>query len=213
MQDSELIELWRSYDRKIEENLIMNKRNAEAITIIKIRSAVSSMAPMKILMITIGTLWLSFIGVILYRTYSNASPFFWYSMAIHASILVFVIGVYVYQLVLIYQTDLSEALFTTQRRLARLKSSTLLIARLMFLHAPIWTTFSIPERIFEHPVWMTIQLVVTVFFVIVALWLFFNINYENSNKKWFAFIFRGNQWDPVIRSFEMLREMERYETN
>ena len=213
MQESELIELWRSYDRKLEENLILNRRNAEAITLIKIRSVVSSMAPMKIFLIIASTLWLSFIGSVLYRTYADVSPFFWYSMAIHAIILAFVIGVYIYQLVLIYQTDLSEALFNTQRRLARLKSSTLLIARLMFLHAPIWTTFSIPERIFENPGWMIIQIFVTVIFVIVALWFFFNIKYENRNKRWFAFIFRGNQWDPVIKSFEMLREIERYETN
>ncbi len=153
MQESELIELWRSYDRKLEENLILNRQNAQAITLIKIKSVVSSMAPIKIFVIVGSTIWLSFVGVVLYRAYVNVSPFFWYSIAIHAIILAFVIGVYIYQLVLIYQTDLGEALFDTQRRLARLKSSTLLIARLMFLHTPIWTTFSIPERIFEHPVW------------------------------------------------------------
>jgi len=168
------------------------------------------MAPMKIFLIVGSTIWLSFVGVVLYYTYASVSPFFWYSIAIHAIILAFVIGVYIYQLVLIYQTDLGEALVETQRRLARLKSSTLLIARLMFLHAPIWTTFSIPERIFKHPVWMAIQIAVTAIFVIAALWLFRNIKYENRNKKWFTFIFRGNQWDPVIKSFEMLREIERY---
>lgn len=213
MQESELIELWRSYDRKLEESLILNRQNAQAITLIKIKSVVSSMAPTKIILIVASTIWLSFVGVALYYTYASVSPFFWYSIAIHAIILAFVIGVYIYQLVLIYQTDLGEALFDTQRRLARLKSSTLLIARLMFLHAPIWTTFSIPERIFEHPVWMAIQFAVTAIFVTAALWLFFNIKYENRNKKWFAFIFRGNQWDPVIKSFEMLREIERYKTN
>lgn len=210
MQESELIELWRSYDRKLEENLTLNRQNAAAITLIKIKSVVGSMAPLKIFLIIASILWLSFLGVVLYRTYAYASPFFWYSIAVHAIILAFVTGVYIYQVVLIYQTDLSEALFNTQHRLAQLKSSTLLIAKLMFLHAPIWTTFSIQERMFENPGWLAVQILVAVIFTVVALWLFFNIKYENRHKKWFRFIFHGNQWDPVIKSIEMLREIERY---
>ncbi|SDD54090.1 hypothetical protein SAMN04487996_101271 [Dyadobacter soli] len=213
MQESELIELWRSYDRKLEENLTLNRQNAAAITLMKIKSVVGSMVPMKIFVIIVSALWLSLVGVVLYRTYDYASPFFWYSIAIHAVILAFVTGVYVYQVVLIYQTDLSEALVATQYRLAQLKGSTLLIARLMFLHAPIWTTFSIQQRMFQHPVWMTVQILFTIVFVVGALWLFFNIRYENREKKWFKFIFRGNQWEPVVKSIEMLREIEQYKTD
>lgn len=212
MQESELIDLWRSYDRKLEENLTLNRQNAAAITLIKIKSMVGSMVPMKIFMIIVSLLWLSFLCLVLDRTYNYASPFFWYSIAIHAVIVTFVTGVQIYQLVLIYQTDLSEALFTTQDRLARLKGSTLLTTRLMFLHAPIWTTFSIPQRMFEDPVWSAVQIFVTITFVGAALWLFFNIKYENREKKWFKFILRGNQWEPVVKSIEMLREIERYKS-
>ncbi|SEJ36249.1 hypothetical protein SAMN05216327_10939 [Dyadobacter sp. SG02] len=212
MQESELIELWRSYDRKLEENLVLNRQNAAAITLIKIKSIVGSMIPMKIFLIVVSLLWLSLLCLVLYRTYDYATPFFWYSIAIHVVIFAFVTGVHIYQLVLIYQTDLSEALFTTQDRLARLKGSTLLVTRLMFLHAPIWTTFSIPQRMFENPVWSTVQILITIIFVVAALWLFFNTRYENREKKWFKFILRGNQWEPVVKSIEMLREIEQYKT-
>ncbi|MFD1140944.1 hypothetical protein ACFQ4C_07485 [Larkinella insperata] len=210
MQDAELIALWRSYDQKLEENLRMNRRNAVAITLIKVKSLVGSMVPMKTFIIITSSLWIGFLSVVLYRTYSYASPFFWYSIAIHTVLLAVVIGIYGYQVVLIYQTDLSEALVTTQHRLASLQSSTLLIARLMFLHAPVWATFSIQERMFSSPPWLMVQGLVVFAFVAAALWLFVNITYENRHKKWFQFIFRGKDWDPVIKSLEMLEEIEKY---
>ena len=210
MQESELIALWRSYNQKLEENLVLNRQNASAITLIKIKSLVSSMVPMKIFVIATGSLWVTFLSAVLYRTFDYASPFFWFSIATHVILLAFVIGLYVYQVALIYQTDLGEALLKTQYRLAYLKSSTLWIYKLMFLHAPVWTTFSIQKKMFEHPVWLTVQIITTLVFLVLALWLFFNIKYENRGKKWFKLIFRGKDWDPVIRSMEMLKEIEGY---
>ncbi|GAB3279592.1 hypothetical protein GCM10027347_54450 [Larkinella harenae] len=212
MQESDLIALWRSYDQKLEENLVLNRQNAAAITLIKIKSLVGAMAPLKIFTIIAGIIWLTFLSVVLYRTYAYASPFFWFSIAIHVVLLTIVIGIYVYQVVLIFQTDLSEALVKTQHRLASLKSSTLLISRLMFLHAPVWTTFSIQENMVEHPTWLISQGAVTLVFSGIALWLFFNITYENRQKRWFRFIFNGKEWDPVIKSMEMLKEIEGYST-
>ncbi|WP_192579296.1 hypothetical protein [Dyadobacter aurulentus] len=210
MQETELIAMWRSYDKKLEENLTLNRKNAEAITLIKIKSLMNSMAPMKIFIIIASVLWITFLGVVLYKTYSYASAFFWWSIFIHAVLLAFVIGVYVYQLVLIFQTDISEPLVETQHRLASLTSSTLLISRLMFLHAPIWTTFSISEKMYEHPVWLALQVSITLAFVATALWLFFNIKYENREKRWFRYIFSGKEWEPVMKSIAMLRDIEGY---
>jgi glucan phosphoethanolaminetransferase (alkaline phosphatase superfamily) len=210
MQESELIALWRSYDQKLEENLILNRQNAAAITLIKIKSLMNSMAPLKIFTIIAGMLWITFLTVVLYHTYSFASLFFWVSIFIHVVLLTVVIGIYIYQLVLIFQTDISEALFKTQHRLASLTSSTLLVFRLMFLHAPIWTIFCISEKMFNHPVWLILQVAITLVFFIGALWLFFNIKYENRDKKWFRLIFSGKEWTPVIKSMELLREIEGY---
>jgi hypothetical protein len=210
MEESELITIWRSYDKKLEKNLILNRQNAAAITLIKIKSLMSSMAPKKIILIIASVLWVIFLSIVLYNTFTYVSPFFWFSICIHVLMLTWVIGIYMYQVILIFQTDISETLIKTQHRLASLKSSTLLISRLMFLHAPVWSTFCIQEVMFSNPMWLTIQTAVTLVFVVVALWLFINIKYENRDKKWFRFIFKGNNWDPVIKSIEMLREIEGY---
>lgn len=208
MQESELIALWRSYDQKLEENLVLNRQNASAITLIKIKSLVSSMVPMKLFIVIASLLWIAFLSSVLYQTYAYASPFFWFSIATHAVLLTIVIAIYIYQVALIYQTDLGEPLLTTQFRLAKLKSSTLWIYKLMFLHAPVWTTFSIQQKMFANQGWLTAQVIVTLIFLVAALWLFFNIKYENRDRKWFKLLFRGKDWDPIIKSLQMLREME-----
>ncbi|SKB70332.1 hypothetical protein [Dyadobacter psychrophilus] len=211
MQESELIALWQSYNQKLEENLVLNRQNASAITLIKVKSLISSMVPMKIFVIITTSIWVTFLVIVLYRTFAYASPFFWFSIATHAILVTVVIAIYVYQVVLIYQTDLNEALLKTQYRLASLKSSTLWIYKLMFLHAPVWTTFTIQQRMFSNPAWLTAQIIVSLVFLTIALWLFVNIKYENRGKKWFRMIFNGRDWDPMIKSFEMLRQIKGYD--
>jgi hypothetical protein len=56
----------------------------------------------------------------------------------------------------------------------------------------------------------TLQIIVTTSFTYLAIWLFFNIKYENRDKKWFRFIFNGNEWNPVIKSMELLSQINDY---
>ena len=124
------------------------------------------------------------------------------------------IGVYLYQLILIHQADISEPILATQDKLARLKSSTLWVARLLFLQLPVWTTFYWNKSMLENGnmVLYIIQIIVTLLFTFLAVWLFRNIRYENRNKKWFKLIFSGNEWSPVIRSMELLSQVDEYKT-
>jgi hypothetical protein len=55
-----------------------------------------------------------------------------------------------------------------------------------------------------------IQGIVTLSSAYVAIWLFFNIRYENRNKKWFKFIFIGKEWTPLMKSMELLEQIEDY---
>ena len=61
--------------------------------------------------------------------------------------------------------------------------------------------------------WMLwiMQGMVTLSFALVALWLFFNIKYENRNKKWFQWIFRGKEWQPILQSMELLNQIDNYQ--
>jgi hypothetical protein len=65
--------------------------------------------------------------------------------------------------------------------------------------------------------WSTIQWILPIFmtgsFAFIALWLFFNIKYENRNKKWFQLIFSGKEWAPIMKSMELLDQVDDYKAD
>lgn len=212
METTEIINLWKSFDKKLEENLMLNKINAEEITKIKVNSFLGSMKPIKLFTVVAGLIWVGLLDAIILNVFKVASPFFLFSAILLVLVNKLAIGIYLYQLILLYQVDISDTILSTQEKIARLKSSTLWIARLLFLQLPVWTTFYWSKSMFEHgkPVLLFIQVVITLFFTMLALWLFFNIRYQNKDKKWFKLIFSGKEWTPAIKSMELLEQIKEY---
>ncbi len=213
MEDAALINLWKSYDKKLEEVLTINKKHTEEITQMKVQTFLSSMKPLKIFTLVVGILWVGFVDVLILNLFSIASPFFLISAGIQVLLTKLAIGIYLYQLVLIQQIDTNQPVVATQHKLAQLKSSTLWVARLLFLQLPVWTTFFWSEGIFtsDNLPFLVINGAITLLLTYVAIWLFFNIKFENRDKKWFRLIFNGKEWTPVLKSMELLREIEDYQ--
>lgn len=216
MEDQAMIELWKSYDKKLEENLILNRKNAEDITKMKVQSFIASMKPIKIFTILVGLIWVGLVGTVVANLFIHAfaevSKFFLFSATIQLLLTVAGIWIYLYQLIVIHQVDISEPVLATQEKIARLKSSTLWVTRLLLLQLPVWTTFYLNEGMFKNGnIWMyLIQFLVTGSFTYLAIWLFLNIKFENKDKKWFRLIFDGNEWNPVMKSMELLGEIGAY---
>jgi hypothetical protein len=217
MDQSEIINLWKAYDRKLEASLMLNKSNAIEITRLKTKSLLSSMTPLKLFTIVVGMLWV-FVGATLIsnlfvHAYASVSPFFLYSAAFQLLLTAIGIGIYLYQLVLIHQMDITDTLIKTQKRLTHLKSSTLWVARILFLQLPVWTTFYWSMDLIKsgHLPYIFLNSVVTLLAIAVSLWLFINIRYENREKKWFKLIFEGKEWTPVIKAIELHKEIEAFE--
>ena len=212
MEDIEIINLWKSYDKKLEENLLLNRKNVEDITKMKVQSLLASMKPLKVFTILIGIIWVGFLDVLIINLFHIASPFFLISAGILVLLNKLAIGLYLYQLIVIHQVDISEPILASQDKLARLKSTTLLVTRLLFLQLPLWTTFYWNESMLENGniVLLILQIVVTLLFTFAAGWLFRNIKYENRDKKWFRLIFNGKEWSPVIKSMELLSQIDEY---
>lgn len=217
MEDLEIINIWKSYDKKLEENLSLNRKIAQDVTQMKVKSYLTSMKPIKIFTVLIGILWVGIGGIIVTNlfvfAFAKVSKFFLFSAGIQLTLTAIAIGVYLYQLILIYQADINEPILATQDKLARLKSSTLWVARLLFLQLPVWTTFYLTESMFVNgnTVLYVVQGLITVSFTYLALWLFFNIKYENKDKKWFRLIFEGKEWSPVMKSMNLLSQINAYQ--
>ena len=217
MESSEIINIWKAYDRKLEASLLLNKSNAIELTRLKTKSLLSSMTPLKIFTIIVGMLWVSIggtlVGNLFVHAYASVSPFFLYSAAFQLLLTAIGIGIYLYQLVLIHQMDITDTLIKTQKRLTQLKSSTLWVARILLLQLPAWTTFYWSMDLIKsgHLPYIFLNSVVTLLAIAVSLWLFINIRYENREKKWFKLIFEGKEWTPVIKAIELHKEIEAFE--
>ncbi len=213
MQNTDILSLWKTYDNKLETSLQFNKKTAEAVTKLRVTSFLSSMRPLKLFTIVVGLIWVIFVDTLIINLYSFASPFFIISAVIQVILTKIAIGIYIYQLVLMHQADISENIVVTQYHLAKIKSTTLLIARILFLQLPVWATFYLPLHIFNKENWLLllITFIIVVAFSIISIWLFVNINLTNKDKKWFRLIFNGREWQPLIRSMELLEEIEAYQ--
>lgn len=212
MELTEIVERWRSYDKKLEESLLFNRRNAEDITRMKVQSFLASMKPVKIFTLLLGVVWVGFIDLLIVHLFFIASPYFIVSAIILVLLNKLAIGVYLYQLVLIYQVDVSEPILAAQERLSRLRSSTLWVTRILFLQLPVWTTFYLSKGMMESSsvlLW-AVQIIITLSFTYAAIWCFVNIRYENRHKKWFSLIFTGKEWTPLMKSMDLLEQIDEY---
>lgn len=216
MNEIELKKLWQATNDKLAENFVINKKHTDDITRVKVHSILGSMKPIKIFALLVGILWVSIgmiaLSSIYLNSFSEANKFFLFSASIQVSLTAMALFGYLYQLITIYQVDITDPIIRTQEKLASLKMSTLWVTRILFLQLPVWTTFWWNESMFAE--WNFFQWVMTLFFTvsftIIALWLFFNIKYENRNKKWFQLIFNGKEWTPLMKSMELLEQVEDY---
>jgi len=137
-------------------------------------------------------------------------PVFVVSMGLQSLLTKVAIGVYLYQLALIRQVDLSGPLHATQARIVRLQASTLAVARILFLQLPLWTTFylSVPMLAAAPPALLVLQGVATLAFSYAAWWLYRHLCWENRDRRWFQWVFAGQEWTPMRKAMELLAELE-----
>lgn len=213
MTENEIKSLWQATSLELAKSIRVNKENTERITRLQADKLLSSMKPTKIFLLVIGTIWVltlgTFVGHQFIVAYHSTSPFFLYSLALQILLTAIAIGVYVYQLDLINKVDFSDSVISIQKRLTKLQLSTLMATRILFLQLPLWTIFYWNNTMFSNNniAWWIVQGIVTITFTGMAVWLFFNIKYENRNKKWFRFLFSGKEWTPIFQSMELLNQL------
>ena len=218
MDELELKKLWQTTNDKLEENFVINKKNTDDIAQMKVHNLIGSIKPIKIFTLLVGILWVGIGGVALSSIYLNsfseANKFFLFSASIQVGLTAMALFVYLYQLITIYQVDITDPILRTQEKLSNLKISTLRITRILFLQLPVWTTFWWNETMLTD--WGILQWIMTLLFTlsftVIAIWLFFNIKYDNRNKKWFQFIFSGKEWAPLLKSIELLDKIKEFKT-
>ena len=217
MEHSEIINLWKTYDEKLEKVLAINKQNTQELLRLKAKNLISEMRPYKSFTLFVGLVWVILGVTIVSNLFVNAldkiSWFFLISASLQLLLTAVATGIYIYQLIMINQINITESVVETQKKLSYLKGTTLWVTKILFLQLPLWTTFYLSSSMLMSGdiAYILINGIVTAVFTFAAIWLFININYQNKDKKWFKLIFDGKEWTPIMESIEFYKEIEGYE--
>ena len=219
INEIELKQLWQTTNEKLEERIVLNRAHFDNTTKLKFYNSLGSMKPVKVFTLLLGVLWVCITGTVVLNlflfAFDSVSLFFLFSAAIQIGLTAIALVIYIYQLITIYQVDITEPILKTQKKLVTLKISTLWVSRILFLQLPVWTTFYWNSSMLENGNWFLwiFQGIVTLSFSGVAIWLFFNIKYENKDKKWFQLIFNGKEWTPLMKAMKLSKQIKEYKDN
>ncbi|MES2329163.1 MAG: hypothetical protein V4539_06130 [Bacteroidota bacterium] len=219
MEDLELKDIWRSYDKKIAEaqvlnaqSWLLNLRCFESIQQQKAQSKLKSLARFKTAAVVLGIFFLLLLGLLIWGNHF-VNPYFTISMGAIFLFSLYAIIVYIKHIILIRQLDYDGNIIDTQKKLAGLQSSTFQSTRIMWLQMPFYSTW------FWDNKWITetgskfwlIALPVTVLFTLLAIFLYHNIRVENMHKRWVrSLMMSGPEYKNVVRSMEFLNEIEEF---
>ena len=219
MEDNELKNMWKEYDRKIEESKILNLQSwvlnlqsFEYMKTGKAKSKLNALGIQKKWMIALGFIWVFFLVFLIVNSLEFSKIFFVISAGAIAVFTSIAIITYIKQIVLINEIDNSDSLVEAQRKVASLQASTLKIVGILFLQSPFYTTFFwSPQMITGDPLaFWAISFPVAIFFVWLSVWLYRNISFKNVNKKWFKILFSSSEWTLVVKAMRYLNEIDEF---
>jgi len=219
MEDITLQNMWKDYDRKLEESKLLNLQswalNRQAFEMVqtqKAKSKLNRLVTFKTRAIVLGVIWVAFLCFLAFNTISWQGIFFNISVGMIALFTALAIITYIKHIILIRQIDESGSIVETQQKLASLQSSTIRIVRILWLQMPFYTTFFLTPAMLANggiKTWV-ITIVITGLFTFAAIWLYKNINYSNRHKKWFKILFGSIEWTAVVKAMEYLDEVEQF---
>jgi len=215
MTNQELENIWRAQDDKLDQLLTLNKSIAIDLSRSKLDKQISRLYWPKWTGLIIGipyTLLLIAITVIasLAKAYFVAIGF-----GTIAALMIILLISYAYQLNLISQIKNSEEVLTTQQQLAKLRISSYNCLCLSIFQLPFWSLCWVSlGALQESPfIYGGVNLLIFSLLSYISYWLYYKISYRNTESKLRDFFLSGAEWNPIVRSGELLDQIVAYENS
>jgi hypothetical protein len=211
MEPQELKNAWKACDKSLEKLWSLNLRCIEMVQTQKAKSKLNALVFLKSVAVVLGILYVLFLGVLVYGNQLK-NVYFTISIGMIMLITIISIVVYIKHIVLIRQINYSENIVDMQKKLAELQTSSINIARLIWLQLPFWCTWFWSSKWIVNNTLNFFSTVfpIALFFAFVAVWLFKNISLKNSNKKWFRILFSSAEWKSVTKAIAFINEIEEF---
>ncbi|HVM90219.1 MAG TPA: hypothetical protein VMT76_18665 [Puia sp.] len=219
MEDMELKNIWKEYDRRIEESKILNMQSwalniktYEYLQTQKAKSGLNALSGFKKWMIFAGILFIAFLVLLIIKSLKFQNIYFIGSLSSIVIFNILAIIFYLRHIVLIHEIDNTESLVEVQEKIVKLQTSTLRITKILFLQTPFYSTFFWSRAMItgNPTAFFFIAVPVTLFFAALSIWLYRNINYHNAGKRWFRILFSSKEWTSIIKAVNFLKEIEEF---
>lgn len=213
MENIELQNIWKSYDQKIQSMLTINKEIAINLSKHKLDKQMSRLYRPKWTGVLIGIPYTMLLMVITFIA-SNANAYLVaLGFGIISLIMVIILGNYFYQLYLISEIRNSDDVLSTQQQVSKLRISSFNSLNFAVFQLPFWSICWISiDALKESPfVYGGINLLVFLILTYISYWFFQKLNYKQKESKVRNFFMSGSEWEPILKSAEILEQIKEYE--
>jgi len=217
MDANELKNIWQAYDAKLEKSLKMNEHCIEAIQIQKAKRQFKSLLIGRIVELAIAVALLLFMGSLLYSNIDNIG------ISVSAGIImvfaIISISGCIRQIRIITQINYSESVTEIQSKLALLQTNMVRYLRLAFLILPFYTAYIVVgfKLIFDVDIvakgnvnWWIGQIVVSVLFIPLSIWLLKKLSFENMHLKLIRVLIEGAGGKSVVKAMSFIKEIDEF---
>jgi hypothetical protein len=184
MNELDLKNAWKSYDRKLDRLLEVNFQQLKDIQSMKAESKINSFKKGHVVVMLLGVAWVWFLGFLVYHTKDN--PYFTISVGLIILFNVFAVVLYLRHIIILSSINIAGSIIETQRKLANVYTSYVQVGRVLLLQTPFYCTWWYTEELMQHGgfiFWM-IQAVIVTAFTAIAIYLFRNLSLKNKSRHW-----------------------------
>lgn len=184
MNESELKNIWQSYDQKIDKILTINRQQLRELQSEKAETKIQSFIRNHIRVMILGILWIFVLGFLVYHTLHNV--YFAISLGSIMLFNVFAVGLYLKHIIILSKIDIAESITATQKKLARVYASYTNSGRVLLLQAPFFCTWWYTDELIQNgdAVFWSIQIAVVSLFTALSIYLFRQLSPTNPSDKW-----------------------------
>lgn len=210
MEDQELLNMWKSYERKLDEVLEINRNMVIEATKGRLQKTIGKLRRPKSMAILIGIPYTLLLYAIAGVALKAGGVFQSIGFGAIGLITTVVIVLYAYHLYLVGQITGEDDIQYVQKRLSRLRLSSFNCLRLAIVQLPFWVLCWISlDAVIESPlVYGGVNLLVLLLFTYLAYWLFQQLGPQKPPSRVKEFFLSGSEWEPLTKSFQILEQLE-----
>lgn len=210
MEHTDILELWKSQNAKLDEAISINKKLLKENLAHKAKSALAGLKATRRVGIVFGVLWCAAITFILIVSWQHTNWLFKSAFIIHIVVSLIAVGLYIYHLVLLNNFDNSQSIICAQRELVQLKFSNLKTLGILWLQLPVFSMWVMTDTwMHSSPsTFWFIQVPVVLVEFVIGVWLYRNLNYRNHQKKWFRWFVSKGEFGKINKANSFLQEIE-----